>query len=103
MKLQFSTKTLLLATTWVAIALFGVLAQVSIYESMHQGPLIHQTRHPDRYDLFRAAFYSAKGYSPFWIPILFATYALGRRRISLPATIAFAACESIAIIVEAYP
>jgi hypothetical protein len=81
MKLQFNTATLLLATAWGAIALGGGLAgwRAEMVNNSQATPV----------DLVKVLVFT----SPWWMPFVFAAYALGKGRLTVKTTIAFAIAE----------
>ncbi len=81
MKLQFSTASLLLATTFIAIAAGGM---VPFWQAL--APNEHA---------FVA--YLLEALSPVIIPFLFVAFALGRRALTVRIVIAFAIGEGAAI------
>ena len=81
---QFTVKTLLLATAFVAIALGGLPVAVKIIRS------------PDNVELFGAVAVST---SPVWIPIVFGADCAGRRGVLTASIGAFLICEVISIFV----
>jgi hypothetical protein len=87
MKLQFTTRTLLLVTAAVAIALGGALGwmqALKLRDSTYQ------------VDLRIVARNTAFGL-PLWLPFVFLGYSIGRRRITVPMVIIFAIAELISI------
>lgn len=78
--MQFSTRSLLLAVSFVAIALGGAARM-----------LAGMTRDDWRYLTYLIAVSS-----PLWIPIPFAAYALGQRRLSARLVVAFGVAALIA-------
>jgi hypothetical protein len=82
----FSTSTLLLLTAFVGISC-GSFLTLKWYFSYH-----------DTFDWYVLALNSIVVAAPFWIAIVFAAYAIGRRRLTLPLIIAFAMTEVLAFV-----
>ena len=83
MKRQFSVKAILLLTAAVAITCAGVLG----YRQIAYGSFTAFFRIP--YMLAFAA--------PLYMPVVFAAFALGCKKLSVPMVVAFALTEAFAI------
>ena len=84
MKLQFSTSTLLSAVAFAGITLGGYVA-VWRYVISLDSTAPRQTA----FNL-GATFFAV---SPYWMPLLFASYALGRRKLTAALIVVFALFE----------
>jgi hypothetical protein len=82
---RFSVKTILLVTAAVAITCAGVIGYRSIWS-----PYFTAGYMP--WNVFR---YTA----PLYVPIAFAAFALGRKKLSVPMIIAFAIAQAMALAV----
>jgi hypothetical protein len=82
-KFQFTTRALLLAVTFVAIGLGGMLGACAVM----------RVQPDDRLDLL----IFVVGTAPFWMPISFAAYAIGRWTLSTWTLAAFATLEALAV------
>jgi hypothetical protein len=78
MKSQFSTSSLLLTTTFIAIWLSGVVAAWKLMVSAQHDYLVQTVIY----------------LGPFWFPFVFVAYVLGRREISAKCVLAFALSEA---------
>ena len=86
MKWQFTTHAIFKLVAFVAIALAGMATSTRFLWGGGE----------DRGFVIRwVADYSTK-VAPYWIPLIFAAYVLGRRKISVPLLIAFAMAECVA-------
>ncbi len=85
MKLQFSIKTIFLATAAVAITCVGVLGYISIWGT------IFTAGYMPRY-IFRYT-------SPLYVPIAYGGYALGRKKLTVPMVISFAVIEAVSLAI----
>jgi len=81
---QFSTSTLLLLTAIVAIACGGITAW---HATMSYG-----SKFPWGY-----WFAAAATHGPFWIPVVFIAFAIGRRKLTLLMVIYLAICEAASV------
>jgi hypothetical protein len=91
---QFNTRTLFLATTAVAISLWGVLE----WSRSMSGPGFGFPNPPgyDEPELLRLAkLYLQPGL--IWIPYIFAAYCIGRRSLTVKSVLIFVVIEAIAI------
>jgi hypothetical protein len=79
MRFQFGTKAILLATAFVAIACSGLIC-------LHRLTLYHSN------SPWIAINYGLLG-APIWIPVVFASNAIGRRQITFGMLIGFALAE----------
>lgn len=84
---QFTTRTILLLTAFVAITTAGLIG-LSGYAARN---------FPGTASLWPVAF--ALYGAPIWIPIAFAAHAIGRRRITVSAVAALAVAEAIPLAV----
>ena len=82
MRFQFSTSTLLLGMACIAIALGGGIAGWRIGVADDPNATIPH--------LFGAVVFM----SPWWVPIAFAAYVLGRGRLTARTVVAFAVVEA---------
>src|SRR5882724_10036583 len=85
MKPQFSTRALLLFTAFIAISAGGI---IPIYRNLSEKVPVTRAIYWDGYD--------AALLGPLLVPILFATYAAGRRALNVKIVIAFAIAEAAA-------
>ena len=83
MKPQFSVKAILLLTAAVAIACAGVLG----YRHITYGA----------FTVFFQISYMLAFAAPLYVPIIFAAFALGCKKLSVPIVIAFAFAEAVAL------
>ncbi len=83
---QFGTKSILLATAVVAITCGGVIATGRIWRPGGLSPI--------PYDRILLMFLAN---APIWTPVVFVAFALGRKKLTVPMTIAFALMEAAAI------
>jgi hypothetical protein len=83
MKPQFSVKTILLLTAAVAITCAGVIG----YRQISGGAFTRAFM--IRYQLAFAG--------PLYVPAIFAAFALGCKKLSVPIVIAFAFTEAVAV------
>jgi len=82
MRFQFSTSTLLLAVTIVAITCAGSIAWARVFEV---NPAV-----------VSGVFYIGMT-SPLWTPIAFLAFAIGRRSMTAKLVVAFAILEATSI------
>jgi len=85
MKIQFGTATLLVAIACVSIALGGGLAGWRVAMANDAGSTAPH--------LIGALAYL----SPWWMPLAFAAYCLGQRRVTPIAAVGFAIAESVSV------
>jgi hypothetical protein len=78
MKFQFSTSTLLLATSFVAICICGLVIRIRALSNW-VGLLVFLTALDNAY---------------FWAPLVFAAYSIGRRKLTWQIVVSFAIVES---------
>ena len=81
-RFQFSTSSILLATSFVGICIGGML------------PLGRRMTPNDQALIGWVMFVM----SPFWVPFLYIAYAMGRRTLTLKTVLAFAVTELAAAI-----
>ena len=81
---KFSTSTLLLVTAVVAIACGGIVAWRATMES-------------GSYFTLGYWFAAAGTHGPFWIPLVFIAFAIGRRKLTLLMVIYLAVCEAASV------
>jgi hypothetical protein len=83
-KLQFSTRSLLLATAFVAIACgsFGGWWQID------------GAKDPGSVHIY---VYVLGFMMPVWLPLVFIGYAIGRKRLSVPLVLIFAVAQALAV------
>jgi hypothetical protein len=86
MKLRFSIRDLLWLTAFVAITCGGAIGALRL---IHGNP-------------WRFLPPALMAYSPFFVPFVFAAYAIGRRRLSPWAILAFAAAEALALLASRF-
>jgi len=92
-KPQFGTSTLFLVTAFAAIGFAGIAAAIK------------QTFPALKYDLIVSIFWSVdrlRFAGPFFIPVIFAAYVAGRRRITALLLLVFAAAEGIAVALSTW-
>ena|SRR6478752_8802696 len=87
MKPQYTTATLLLTTTALAIALAGMLGW---------GQLAGWFNHSSEWSLFRVLSI-VLSVGPLWVPIGFAGFVIGRRQITILSVIVLAILEVAAL------
>ena len=83
MKPQFSVKAILLLTAAVAITCAGVLGY-------------RQIAYASFTTFFRISYILAFA-APLYVPVVFAAFALGSKKLSVPMVIAFAFAEAVAL------
>jgi hypothetical protein len=89
MKVQFGTKALLLTTAFVSIYLAGVTAGLNMLRRPGTGAPWDDLM----FDVVRPLLF----FMPFWVPLIFIAYAVGRRAISPGIVLALAVGEATAI------
>jgi hypothetical protein len=97
MKFQFSIKAIFLATTFIAIALGGLYGWHAMMRRAVEpkgGTVMPISLESVWIDL--------RWGSPFWLPLAFLGYAVGRRTLTVSILIAFALSEAIAIGITAW-
>jgi hypothetical protein len=77
MTFQFSTSTMMLLTAFIAISLGGAM------------PLVRGMKPVD----WEVAALGTAILSPLWVPVMFASYAIGRRAVTPKVVALFAAIE----------
>jgi hypothetical protein len=87
MKLQFTTRTLLLATAAVAISLGGALGWI---QALKLRDFAFQA------DLWIVVRNTAFGL-PLWLPVVFLGYSVGHRRLTVAMVVVFAIAELMSI------
>lgn len=88
MKFQFSISAILLTTTFVAIAL-GARRALDIV-------MVHFLNRP-KVGWSEWYWQSLRISSVIWVQFVFAAYAIGRRRVTVPLLIAFAIAEGVSL------
>ena len=89
MKFQFTARTMMLATGFLAIVMAG-------YGLAWQRFARHEATR-DATWLLKLTFWGVAAYGPFWIPLTFVVYTLGRRALTVRMVIAFAIIEAISV------
>ena len=51
----------------------------------------------DALEMYLGILYGASLFTPLWLPVVFAAFAIGRRRFSLRALLVFVTLESVSI------
>ncbi len=82
---QFSIKTILLATAAVAITFAGVSGYISLWSPFFTAGYLP-------WNVFKC-------FTPLYVPIVFAAFALGRKKLSVAMIIAFAVAQAVSLAI----